>query len=285
MSRHSRSVFLAAAVLACLPPGLSAQAPGRAAPQGFDVPAEKGGNSVPLVKLLSPAPGEVLPNNNLARTKKTVWEFTWAPVPDAQLYQLLVIGKNARIPLVSVLTGSPTYRTDEVYDDGAIRLELPARPLSYRKDLAGYIAENNRFGWRWGVRAMVNRAWGGYGDPRTFDIAGAMLKEDSSVDIKNFLSIMSAIHVEGLASTVYSTIYDLNNVDIYFYFFHNFLEPVKINLNEELKKGKHSFVMSGLFKRKIFAQTVTEELYKNFTGLIERVQACEAKKPPAPSKP
>ena len=92
-------------------------------------------------------------------------------MPNAQLYQLLVIGKNAKLPLVSVLTGSPTYRTDEVYRDGATALELPLRPLTYRKDLAGYVAEPNRFGWRWGVRAMVNGAWGGYGAPRGFEVA------------------------------------------------------------------------------------------------------------------
>jgi len=156
-------------VLAGALPWLPAPARG-GAPEGFSVPAEAGAKQVPPVKLLSPAPGAVLPNNNLARTKKIVWEFAWAPVPKAQSYQLLVFGKNARIPFVSVVTGSPTYRTDEVHRDGAITLVLPSRPLTYRKALSGYVAEPNRFGWRWGVRAMVDGAWGGYGEPRVFEV-------------------------------------------------------------------------------------------------------------------
>ena len=116
-------------------------------------------------------------------------------------------------------------------------------------------------------------------DPR-FDIANAMLKEDASVNVANFLSLMAAVHVEGVAATVYSNIYDLNKGDIYFYYFHNYQEPVRVNLAAELKKGKHSFVLSSLFKRKIFAQTATEEMVKNFSGLIKRVEACGVKTPP-----
>ena len=89
---------------------------------------------------------------------------------------------------------------------------------------------------------------------------------------------MAAIHVEGVSSTVYSTIYDLNRGDINFYYFHNFEEVVKMNLHEELKKGKHSFVMSSLFKRKIFARTAIENLTKSYMGLIEKLQMCQGSK-------
>ncbi|HBA61423.1 MAG TPA: hypothetical protein DCZ92_11525 [Elusimicrobia bacterium] len=163
--------MLAAAVFACLAPGLAAQAQKKPAPQGFLVPVEHSGKSVPLVKLLAPAPGAVLPNSNLARTITVAWEFTWAPVPGAELYQLVVMGKRATIPLVSVLTGSATHRTGETFRDGAIQLELAPQPFTHREDLNGYIAEPNRFGWRWGVRAKVNGAWGAYGEQRVFDVA------------------------------------------------------------------------------------------------------------------
>jgi hypothetical protein len=110
-------------------------------------------------------------------------------------------------------------------------------------------------------------------DPR-YEIANDMLKENSSVTVNNFLSIMAAIHVEGVSSTVYSTIYDLNNLDIHFYYFHNFQEDVKIKLSDELKKGKHSLVMSGLFKRKIFARTAIENMSKTFSDVIAKLKAC-----------
>lgn len=114
-------------------------------------------------------------------------------------------------------------------------------------------------------------------DPR-YGIANEMLGENSSLSLKNFRSVMAAIHVEGISSTVYSTIYDLNKGDINFYYFHNFEEVVTMNLHEELKKGKHSFVMSSLFKRKIFARTAIENLTKGYMGLIEKLQMCKDSK-------
>lgn len=120
-------------------------------------------------------------------------------------------------------------------------------------------------------------------DPRA-DIASDMLKEDSSVNVANFLSVMAAIHVEGLSSTVYSTVYDLNKGDIYFYYFHNFQKSVKMNLNKELKKGKHSFVMSSLFKP-IFAQTTTSAMSATFSGLVRKLEACREELPKPGAKP
>ena len=37
----------------------------------------------------------------------------------------------------------------------------------------GYIADQNRLGWRWKVRALVNDIWSDWSEERTFDVAPA----------------------------------------------------------------------------------------------------------------
>ena len=53
--------------------------------------------------------------------------------------------------------------------------------------------------------------------------------------------------------TLYSNICDLKNGDMYIYHFHNFEDVVKINLQEELKKGEHSQSIVSLLPYETFA--------------------------------
>ena len=108
-----------------------------------------------------------------------------------------------------------------------------------------------------------------------YEAATDMIRSMDELSLDYLRSILSVVHVEGLASTVYSNIYDLNKGDIYFYYFHNFETPVKLNLNEELKKGERTIEMSTLFPRKVFAQIATEELSKGVDKLRKDLEECK----------
>lgn len=88
-----------------------------------------------------------------------------------------------------------------------------------------------------------------YGDeqpcPR-FARAEKMLASDSSVAVDNVEKILSKTHQDKL--TAYSNIYNLTTGDVYVYNHADFSRKVKLNLNSELKKGKHSVRIDKLFK-------------------------------------
>jgi len=63
----------------------------------------------------------------------------------------------------------------------------------------------------------------------------------------NFLSILKATRQNNIfAKTIYSTVFNLNTGDILLSIDGNFSQIAKINLFEELKKGKHSYYLSDL---------------------------------------
>lgn len=76
------------------------------------------------------------------------------------------------------------------------------------------------------------------------------INPDATVD--NIKSMLSATKLE---STIYSNIYDLNTGDIYLYYLGNFDNPVKLNLGDELKKGRHIYNLSELFNRPVSPST------------------------------
>lgn len=88
-----------------------------------------------------------------------------------------------------------------------------------------------------------------YGDeqpcPR-FAMAEKMLAVDSSVTIDNIEKILAKTHQGKL--TAYSNIYNLTSGDVYVYNHADFTKKIKLNLANELKKGKHSVRIDALFK-------------------------------------
>lgn len=80
-----------------------------------------------------------------------------------------------------------------------------------------------------------------------YDTANYMLENSDDISVDLFLSICDATHAEGKGPTVLSTIHDLTTGDIYIYDFHNFDEVVKINLQEELKKGQQYYKIPEFF--------------------------------------
>jgi len=82
-----------------------------------------------------------------------------------------------------------------------------------------------------------------------YDRAEAMLEENDDATIENLRSLLDAVHFSSNASapTLYSNICDLQNGLIYLYKMHNFQEFIIINLEEELQKGAHTYVINEIF--------------------------------------
>lgn len=80
--------------------------------------------------------------------------------------------------------------------------------------------------------------------------------------------ILSDTHQEGKYPTQYSNIYDLKNGLIYVYHFHNYENMVEINIDEELKKGKHTIELPSLFPTsnasESYKNTIQKEMDKRF---------------------
>jgi len=104
-----------------------------------------------------------------------------------------------------------------------------------------------------------------------YEIAGGMLKDRKSVSADFMRSLLSAVHVEGLAATLYSTIYDLRSLEISVYNFHDYEYIKKLNLKDELKKGPHSVTLAELFKdRPLFSVRSMSETAKSVNSLQEK---------------
>jgi hypothetical protein len=100
-------------------------------------------------RALAPAAGAVLDNGCTSGVEPVDWDFRWSACSGASRYHLYVIGANASIPVVD--------------DD---RLRTPQLSTSGR----GYIADANRRGWRWQMRARFADGWGPWSPEQTFDV-------------------------------------------------------------------------------------------------------------------
>jgi len=105
---------------------------------------------------------------------------------------------------------------------------------------------------------------------RRYDAAELILDNivtDEYISIESITSVLDAVHFEGPAiNTLYSNIFDVTNGDIYLYFFHQFEEVVKLNLEEELAKGRHAYRISDLFTQEIVDDAYNE--YYEFPFII-----------------
>lgn len=105
---------------------------------------------------------------------------------------------------------------------------------------------------------------------RRYDAAEQILDNivtDEDISIESITSVLDAVHFEGPAvNTLYSNIFDVTNGDIYLYYFHQFEEVVKLNLEEELAKGRHAYRISDLFTQEIVDDAYNE--YYEFPFII-----------------
>ena len=106
--------------------------------------ASEGGGTAPLdfpaarpPHLISPEAGAVLDNGCMSGADPIVWDFDWAAVRGSTQYNLYVKHSGSTIPVINA--------------------NLPSS--SYHSASFAYIADVNRFDWRWKVRANVNGAW------------------------------------------------------------------------------------------------------------------------------
>jgi len=93
-----------------------------------------------------------------------------------------------------------------------------------------------------------NPELGGYPCWR-YNIANEMIIRENSYTAYLIGSILSATHQEGKYSTQYSQIYDLQNCQIYLFYYHNYEEFILIDLKEELNQGYRSFDIPALFSK------------------------------------
>ena len=97
-----------------------------------------------------------------------------------------------------------------------------------------------------------------YSALQRYQIADSLLSTNNNYTVDYFRTILDKTHQEGFSPTQYSNIYDLSNGDIYVYLFHDYHDVCKLNLFEELKKGRHSHRISILLKG--------SKEYKNFSA-------------------
>lgn len=101
-----------------------------------------------------------------------------------------------------------------------------------------------------------------------YHMAHQILKTEKDIGFDAVRSVLSATANEFFWPTIYSNIYDLHGKKIYLYNFHNFEEVVIFDLEEELKKGKHSFAIPSLFK--VTTQAALQyEIYRIKSGKNE----------------
>lgn len=79
-----------------------------------------------------------------------------------------------------------------------------------------------------------------------YNAAQTLLEQmNGNYSISNFRDVLDAAHSQ---YTAFSTVYDLVNLDIYIYFNHDYSKEVMFNLEEELEKSRHTYVIYRLFE-------------------------------------
>lgn len=98
------------------------------------------------------------------------------------------------------------------------------------------------------------------------------ISTSGSLTIESVKEVLDAIHFEGAeTNTVYSNIFDVTNGDIYLYYFHQFSEVVKLNLEEELAKGRHHYRIPDLF-----SQATVDKALEEYNEYRRTYQICDA---------
>ena len=122
-------------------------------PSGEVVVAEEPSGAAPI--LIEPYLDSFLPQPGDGE-----WRFDWVDIPEADSYEIVILGPHASVPLGRVMTNKSEIimgRRDPA-DDG-------------EKQKAGYIADHNLRGWSWRVRAKLNNGtWGAWSREQRFNV-------------------------------------------------------------------------------------------------------------------
>lgn len=103
-----------------------------------------------------------------------------------------------------------------------------------------------------------NYTEGKYPDFR-YNLAEKIFQESNDISIDLIKNVLDATHWEeysgsSITTTLYSYIAELSKGDVYIYNFHDFDHPVKMNIYEELKKGRKSYPLLSLFPYETFPE-------------------------------
>ncbi len=104
---------------------------------------------------------------------------------------------------------------------------------------------------------------------KRFITASAMLQGMDHVTIEQCRQILDATKQE---STVYSQIYDLKNLIVNIYNFHDFDHCVKIDLRKELGKGRAYYDLPGLFPANKTFDLFAEKYYGQYVKHASRTE-------------
>jgi hypothetical protein len=105
--------------------------------------------SPPAPMLISPASGAMLDNGCQDKSNGVTWDFDWSDVPGATAYHIRV-WRNPAIPAIN-------------------NMGVASSSLHYDSPQT-YIANHNRGGWHWMVRAKVGGHWGPWSGQRFFRV-------------------------------------------------------------------------------------------------------------------
>ena len=94
-------------------------------------------------------------------------------------------------------------------------------------------------------------------------VAESIMSDTSEKDpVDKIRAALSAAHLEFQTPTVFSTICDLTTGDIVIYYFHNYEEPVALNLSDELAKGESRHEVDSLFEVRPYVADVYRQYMK-----------------------
>ena len=99
-----------------------------------------------------------------------------------------------------------------------------------------------------------------------YRISSRMLAAEGEVTVDLCRRVLAATHQEAPAATLYSNVCDLGGGKVHLYHFHDYDNPVVVNLAAELAKGAHSVEISSLFPENYafiaFRQRAEDEVAK-----------------------
>jgi hypothetical protein len=107
-----------------------------------------------------------------------------------------------------------------------------------------------------------------------YKTAKDMLERVDSISVDLFRDILDAVSVDvasGSAPTQYSNIYDLRQRIIYVYHFLNYENVLVIDVDEELKKGNHSYDLSSQFPTNIVWEYWKQRMMEEFNTRLEQM--------------
>lgn len=99
-------------------------------------------------QLISPQEGAILDNGRTDGQDYKIWDFDWSDIYGATKYNLYVKHTGSQFPMI-----------DEETDFS-----------SFHREDSGYIADRNRFNWKWRVRFYANGRWCDWSEERSFDV-------------------------------------------------------------------------------------------------------------------